>query len=258
MKRIRQKLMGVNIVLVLVLVIASLAWAATNYLPQYHNQGTIGSKVKTWLEGHFKNLYIWNGTIQQVNSSGTTDFYSPANKVVYITSATQLSTWGNAAAGQSYYQTEPGKTYLVDPWALAHSLVSAGGVSAFEHATFSGVTLVLPDASKFHGPAYDVTVGVVCDNDAGASALLTGATPVLVYPFGGSPGAGLTKYGYAATGPSQTMLQERTLNGVPNVVLQVTSGGSYWELNRLGEHAVFGLEDSAVSAFVRSKKAGDA
>jgi len=142
MKRIYQKLTGTYLALVILLGITTLAWAATNFLPQYHNKGTVGSAAKQWQEGHFQAIY-------SRNSDGTVDYYKPANRVVYINKASQLTTWSGqaATAGQSYFQTEPGKIYVVDLEALYKSGVTDGnGVSAFSNVVFSGVSAILPDA----------------------------------------------------------------------------------------------------------------
>jgi hypothetical protein len=252
MKRIMQKITGTYLALIIILVITTLAWAATNYLPQYHNQGTIGSQAKQWAEGHFKAIY-------SRDASGNLDFYVPSDRVVYITQPSQLSTWSGqaATAGQSYYQTEPGKTYIVDPHAIASYGCAPGGTTAM--GTFSGVSLILPNAAIYEGPAYDVTIMLSTTGATGYAVALTGNTAVFVWPFAGS--TGLTAYGktpatyatsYRSACTPQTLHTVYTTNGTTGTN-RVASGVSYWEIDKLNENATFGLENGSVSAFVKNR-----
>ena len=206
-----------------------------------------------------------------IRDGTTVETYIPANRVVRINKASQLSSWSKQAgtAGMSIYQMSPGITYLVDLQAIYLSGVTDGhGVSAFNVAAWSGVSFFLPDAATYSGPAYDVTIGIISGSSVynGASTYagtvaISGATTVQVWPYPGM--AGLTAYhltpvSYASAYRSgctpQALLTEYTTNGATSTY-GVASGASYWELNRVGEFATFGLENqSGVSAFVRSKK----
>ena len=210
---------------------------------------------------------IWRldktGNLSIIDSSGVTDTYIPRDRVVYITSYSQLSTWSGAAAGQSYFQCEPGKTYIVDPHAIVVSNnVAGGGAPGGTSAAmlaFSGVSAILPDSSVYDGPAYDVTTLLATTGASGYAVAMTGSTGIQVWPFQGN--AGLTAYGkspafyatsYRSSNTPYTMATLYTTLGSVSTY-RVAPGVSYWEVDRLGEQATFGLENSSVSAFVKSR-----
>jgi len=234
---------------IIVLFFASMAWAEFIYAPQYAYKGTIGTSTKPWRQVHTQDIYQYNGVFQKKDSSGNVDAYVPADRVVYITTPSQLSTWtGQAAtAGQSYFQCSPSTTYVIDPHAIATYGCAPGGTTAM--GTFSGVSAILPDASTYSGPAYDVTVILATTGATGYAVALTGCTGVEVWPY---PGTGATSYNADATTTPQTLATIYTTNGTTSTH-DVTSGVSYWEIDRLNENATFGLEDSSVSAFVKNR-----
>lgn len=228
---------------------------------KFKDNATVGKKYRLH-EGHFKELnYEY---LQKTDADGNVEAYEPANRIVYITAATQLSSWSGqaATAGQSIFQMSPGTHYLVDLDAIARSGVTAGnGVSAFKTASFTGVTFIMFDASLYSGPAYDSTITLVYTGTSTYNGAPSGATMVSVWPFPGNSGLtayGLTVTSYSATYRSSntpyTMQTEYTANG-STVTNYVLSGASYWELDKIGESATFSsTANSAVSHFVRAKK----
>ena len=211
----------------------------------YQQKGLSGTTVL------FKTLP--DGSIVTQDNSGTTDFFVPSDRVVFITSVNQLKSWGlsqQATSGQSYYQCLPGKTYIVDPHSIATSgagvTLPLGSTSAFgAGSVFSGVSMILPNASTYSGPAYDVTIVVAALKGDSYAALSGGATTVNVYA---SPGAGATTYGSLGSRATlQNMLRVNNASGVPTVG-GVISGGSMWQLNVPGESATFTLYNGGVSS----------
>lgn len=193
-----------------------------------------------------------SGNIYIHDSDGTIDEYIPRDKVVYINSVSQLSTWAGqaATAGQSIYQLSPGVTHLFDLEAIAHSgaAAAAGGTTAFgAGSVFSGVSAIAPDASVYSGPAYDFSVGVICDDANDLTSALSGVTLLTVWPY---PGSGATSYNANATTSPQSIHVIYTTNGTTGTNT-VTSGASCWELNKPSELITFGLEDGGVSVFPR-------
>jgi hypothetical protein len=172
-----------------------------------------------------------SGNMTIYDSSGTVDRYEPSDKVIYITSKTQLSTWTGAASGSSYYQTEPGKIHIIDPTAINSTGMGAG--------TFSGVTLVLPDAGTYSGPAYDVEIQWLS-----LSGETSGSTTIIVHPY---PGSGTTYYGRGLGNKPQTL---HTIYGLYGEIRTntIASGLSYWEVDRPGESVVFRLYNGGTSA----------
>lgn len=201
--------------------------------------------LKIYSSGQTRFFITADGNLYQYDSSGTVETFNPSDRTIYINSYTQLSSWSGqqATAGQSYFQTEPGKIYWVDPYAINASIVAKAGNGA---STFAGVSAILPDASTYSGPAYDVTVGVLTSGTTGYANQITGVTIVYVYPY---PGSGTTWYGAQGKRAPQTLLTEYS-----TTTLELNAGASYWELNRLGENATFGLYDGGVSAFIMRKK----
>lgn len=238
----------------MIIMAAFMATARADYNPQYQNQGNVGTEQRQWKQGTFQSIKSYDG-------DGNLDTYVPADRVVYIDRATQLSTWGGATSGQSYYQCEPGKTYVVDPYMISVSGVTSGnGISAFTKAPFTGVSLILPNAKLYSGPAYDTTVLVATIGATGYLVNVSGNTIVQVWPYPGTV-AGLTAYGkeaatygnaYRAGCTPQTMHSYYSVNGTVTHERQ-GSGVSYYELNKQGESAVFGTFDSQVSAFVKAR-----
>lgn len=202
-----------------------------------------------------------SGNITAYNSSGGVESYSPSSRTVYIDSTDDLSTLSGQAstAGQSYFQTEPGKTYIVDPHAIATTGCAPGGTSAMGTGTFSAVSAFLPDASTYEGPAYDVRIVFATIGATGYAVALTGSTGVQVWPFPGT--TGLTAYGlpadqydtaYRSANTPQTLATVYSANGTLGTH-RVASGVSYWEIDKLNESATFGLENGSVSAFVKER-----
>lgn len=195
------------------------------------------------------------GTFMGTDSSGTVDTYVPGDRVVLIDSYDDLSTWSGAGSGQSYFQCSPGRTYLVDPYAIvatANGLGGApGGVTIIQG--FSGVSAILPDAATWSGPAYDVTIAVAVTGNTGFDHMKTGGTNVQVWPY---PGSGATTYYANATESPQSMLvtfpgyvADSGTSRYYYTTYRLTSGGSNWELNMPMEAITFRLDDSSVSAY---------
>ena len=195
-----------------------------------------------------------NGNEYGYDSSGTVDTYRPSDRVVYITSGTQLSSWpGNSATGgQSYFQTEPGKTYIVDLYKIANS-VNASGTSIFDHVNFIGVSAILSNSELYVGPAYNTTVGIVCTGATGYLDMGSGVTVVEVWTYPGTI-AGLTAYGKNASYYAPAFRSGNTPQSMSGAVYNganaYVAGGSRWVINKLGDFATFGLGGlSAVSVY---------
>lgn len=237
---------------------------------------------KTADQGNVDSFAIWdtsvgvsafrvteNGDMYGLDTAGNTDFYRPRDRVVRLFKASQFTSWEKqaATAGMSIYQLALGKIYEVDLQAIYLSGVTDGhGVSAFATAAWSGVTLLLPDATNSCGPAFDLTVTVVSGTSVYAgnsiyTAGISGNTVVQVWAYPGM--AGLTAYhlpavsydtAYRSGCTPQTLLTEYTTNGSTGTY-GVGTGVSYWELNKVGESTTFSFRNqSGVSAFVRAKK----
>lgn len=251
----KKRIMGL-IIIAVIMIFAGTVLAEEHYNPQYQNKGTIGTQSRQWREGHFKAFYSRDG-------SGNMETYLPPDRVYVIDNQSELSTLSGAAAGQSYYQLDPGKTYVIDPYAILESMNTAlgydeGGTSAWPD--FAGISVYLPDASTYSGPAYDTQVIMAVTGNTGWPHLNSGGTVIQVWPFPGT--AGISAYGigaenYAVSYRSgctpQTLQTEYTTNGTTSTTA-MASGVSYWEINKPGENAVFALEDSSVSAYVKRKK----
>lgn len=156
---------------------------------------------------------------------------------VIIDNKAKLSTWsGTATAGQSYFQTEPGKRYIVDLYAI-----KASGMTG----SFSGVTAVLPNAALY--PESVVKIEMAITGATGYpqwAAQAAGVTALVVVPY---PGTGTTYYGMSA--PPQTMRSYRLIAGEAPGNLGMASGATFWSLDFPGESAAFALAKSSVSAY---------
>ena len=248
-----KRILGVVFLLLGLVFLSGEVFAEYDWSPgKMQDDGTVGKKYRL-SEGNFKALNY--ESLQKTDADGNMEVYQPADKILVINAASQLSTLSGAAAGQSVYQIPgPGVSVLFDLEALANSGVTAGnGVSAFKQTPFVGVSVFLLDATVYSGPAYDVTVGFV-PGATGWSNGLVGATIVSVWPY---PGVGATAYnipGHATGVSPQSMKTEYTTNGATGTD-SIRTGVSYWEINKPGEWAKFRhVANSEVSAFVVEKK----
>ena len=182
-----------------------------------------------------------DGAISVYDSSGATAYsVDPQgrvnqDKVVYLSTITDFSTWGGAASGSCYYQMLVGRTYIVDPVAL---LLGNANVPL---VTGGGVTLHLPLAAS--GSDYtDSTVIWAQGSDSGSSDTVTPLFDVQVWP---APLSGATSFREDGVLGSQNMTLMANSGASP-----VTTGytGSY-NINSVGQFGTWKLiNNSAVSA----------
>lgn len=190
-----------------------------------------------------------SGNITIYDSSGTVDAYYPSDRVEYITSTSQLSTWSGQAttSGQSYFPTSPGKVYMVDPHAIAmtgNDQAVSGGTAM--GTAFSAVTAVLPNASTYSGAAYDVEICMMATRGDSHAALTGGATTIVIHPHPGH--STVTQYQGPATPNVQSLLRVIKINGVVQGGRTVGAGVSNYEINMPGEMKRFRLYNGGVSA----------
>jgi hypothetical protein len=188
-----------------------------------------------------------DGSMAFYNSSGVTTATVRSNTgsdaPTIINSRSQLSTFSGAGiAGQSYYQTQPGVRYWVDP-------ISIG---------YSGVTMMLPNATEANSGG-TVSIELVTTGATGYQAWAgaeAGTTNVFVYPYS----AGTTKYYYNASIGVTPQTMARSIDALQGVTMTQTSktmgsggGGTniYYTLDYPHESAEFGLQNaSQVSSYV--------
>jgi hypothetical protein len=185
-------------------------------------------------------------------------------KTVWITHHNQLTYWTGstpytgiyapAPSGQSIYQIPgdgTGTLYMIDPYEILRSVNS--GITPLETSVtgfkaFAGVTVVMPSAAAPGNDNGVVGIGVGAHGRTSYTNLLSGATIVYVYPYGG---AGTTYYGRAnsrGTIPESIMTMYGANGTIGN--WQVGTGVSYFELNKPGEITWFKLKaNSQVSAY---------
>lgn len=178
-----------------------------------------------------------DGSIILLNSSGVTTTNFPSTPVILIDSVDDLSTWPGAAAGSSYFQTEAGRTYIVDPIAIVSTGTAPGsGVST---VAFSGVSAILPlvTTGNDHG-----TVTIVYGRASSGTSTSPIPFEVQVWP---APLAGATRWGYQTIGNQN--IAGQTTSGTSTVAISATTGSR--NINEIGKKATFMLfYNSAVSA----------
>ena len=164
--------------------------------------------------------------------------------VVYIDNVSDLSTWSGAAAGSSYFQTEAGKTYIVD----VQSIVTSGTAptSGVSTQAFSAVSAMLPLATTTSTKKF-VQI-VLAQVGSGTSAA---PIPFTCEIWPAVP-TGTTMFrGSGALKTSQNMLGAAA--GVTPYTVGVTG---YHNLNDIGESMKYGLVyNAAVSAYVLNGQA---
>uniref|UniRef100_A0A6M3IG56 Uncharacterized protein n=1 Tax=viral metagenome TaxID=1070528 RepID=A0A6M3IG56_9ZZZZ len=137
-----------------------------------------------------RRLFIEDdGDMYFMDASGVTDNYLPSDKIVIIDTLAELSTWtGISTDGSgSYFQTEAGKTYIVDMFAITNDGAAQQGTTAFGASNFSAVSAMLPLATAAdHMKTVTVMWATTSDVASGS-----GTTEVQVWP---APYAGATAY----------------------------------------------------------------
>jgi len=176
-----------------------------------------------------------SGSINATGSSVSNFVSTPP--IVNIDDLSDLSTWSGAASGSSYFQTEAGKTYIVDPQAIFDSVKTAGtGVT--EVQGWSGVTAHLPLATATNSNQTVTIMWATTGSLAGGS----GSTTVQVWP---APLAGATMFRGSGAIGSQNSSGQATSG---SSVVAVGVVGSY-NIDAYGETGTWMLfYNSAVSA----------
>jgi hypothetical protein len=200
-----------------------------------------------------------NGNVVTFDSGGVTTQVLPSDSVVLIDNVNDLSTWGaRAPAGASYFQTEPGKTYIVDFVAI----IGTGDfpTSGVSRVPWSGVSAILPDASQGDGSTVKFIIGATSSGNVAGTAyapMLTGGTTTLqIWSY---PGRGVTDYSLSVDGTYDgspqnaariTMnMSQGGLGAVVELPAISTTGVSVYELDQLGESLTVRLDSGAVSAY---------
>lgn len=168
--------------------------------------------------------------------------------IVYIDSWEDLSTWENAGSGQSYFQMEAGKTYVVDTHAIytSNGMPDACGscTTGFSAGiVFSGVSAHAPLATA---GTTEKSFKIEYATTGSTGYVLTGVTPVYVY---GAPSSGVTDFGYTAIGTglvSGNNIQNLQYSGGVDGLITPDS-----EISTLGDSKIWRLHyNSSVSAQV--------
>jgi hypothetical protein len=178
--------------------------------------------------------------------TGVTKFTRDAT---VINSRLQLSTWSGQAAvsGQSYYQLEAGKRYIVD-WPALYA-------SGYGPIT-TGVTLMLPDATAANDEATVSVELVALTEYTNWAAQASGTSVVYVVPYSQALASASATTGYNWYDNRTQTLQVYTLawgSGTTPILSAkaLTKGGRFTILDSPGENATFGLKyNSMTSAYV--------
>jgi len=191
-----------------------------------------------------------DGSFYLYDSDGATVYARPANNVVYIDSYADLSTWDSplaaigTEAGQSYFQTEAGKTYVVDP----HAIYLSGN---FDVAVFSAVSAIMPLAAATNNHL-DATIMIASTGATGYILAEAGVTAVQIWP---SPLAGATRFGEPSVG-QQNMIYHADSSATAYAVGSSTNTYDQY-LDVLGESVTYRMyNNSAVSAQIVDQNYG--
>jgi len=205
--------------------------------------------------------YLIQGFRDSADSSTTVftvDIHGRINKgdVVLIDEVDDLSTFEDAASGQSYFTIEWGKTYLVDPYDIAQCAACAStGTTGM--VAFSSVTGVLEwvDATNIN---MEATVIMAQTGTTGYGQWASGATTVTIWAPRNS---GITAYAldpglYAQgiSGASYQIVRGGTIGTFHITATALASGQSvYGALSRMGQSVTFRSTNdlnSSVSAYI--------
>jgi len=214
---------------------------------------TIAAYKPTLFQGGLKITPLRDGTQPQLliieDGSGTT-LFKISNQgqinnqnIVMIDNIDDLSAWADTT-GASYFQMEWGKTYIVDPHAIATSNDgSPAGATVFANEWASSVSAILPLATATsHKESVTVTWATTGDFAGGS-----GVTAVGVWS---APYAGVTAYGHLS-GQIQNMTGMATSG---SSVITVMSGTSSQNINSYGDTETWQMfNESAVSATLSNK-----
>lgn len=179
-----------------------------------------------------------NGNVFILSSEGNITWALYREPIVLIDSYTDLSTWDNAGSGQSYFQMEAGKTYLVDPQAIYESGADPAGATGFASTVFSAVSAMLPLATATNNRLTTTVMWTTSGSLAGGS----GSTEVQVWE---APSSGSTVFrGQGSTSQNMTAM----VTSGSSVVTVSSTVGSFG-IDAYGETGTWMLfYNSAVSA----------
>lgn len=205
-----------------------------------------------------------DGSMAGYNTSGTTVWHVTSSggmitskvDAVVLNDPDQFSTWSGQAAtsGQSYYQLEAGKRYIVDVWGIATNGYAQAATTAYgTDAAFSGVSLILPDASTYSESTVIIELATTGATGWPAwNGSAAGTTTVFVYPYSG----GSTSYN-ANTTIAQTLANVVQLTSAAGqsvwmIPRNMAAGASLWMLDKPGESVEYALYNSQVSAYPKA------
>lgn len=183
----------------------------------------------------------YDGTFTKTDADGNIEEYVAADSVVVI-GYDDLSTLTDQAAtgGASVFWASPGVTYLVDIMDIGLHFGVGSGIA------FTGVTCIAPLASSENDGKTFSVIWAYPSGATGYGVTHSGNTRIHVRPFcaigPGSTTASVTAYGLSTQ--SVQSIYEPLAYGV-------TSGGSIWYINRMGDSYTGKLQyDAGASVFM--------